>query len=127
MEILLDTHAFIWYINAKPELSKKAFSFIDDVSNNAFISIASIWEMSIKIKLGKLKLISDFNDIKSELKKFDIKILNLDIEDILMNFILEFHHRDPFDRIIIAQSLNNNIPKIGKDEIFDKYGVKRIW
>ncbi len=127
MKALIDTHTYIWYINGNKKLSEKALNIIDDNNNEILFSIAGIWEISIKIKLGKLKLISDFNTIKDDLKKYSISIMQINLQDILKNFTLPFHHRDPFDRIIIAQSLVRNVPIIGKDETFDMYDVERIW
>ena len=127
MKALIDTQTYIWYINGNEKLSKKAFNIIDNEANEIFISLASIWELSIKIKLGKLKIFSDFNFIEDDLRKFKISILQISLQDILRNFIIPYYHRDPFDRIIISQSLVRDLPIIGCDEIFDNYSITRIW
>ena len=127
MKALIDTHSYIWYINGNQKLSEYAFEIIDNKKNEIFLSMASICEMSIKIKLGKLKLISDFNNIESDLKKYSITVLQISLKDILKNYELPFLHRDPFDRIIIAQSIVRKIPVIGNDIAFDSYSVERIW
>jgi PIN domain nuclease of toxin-antitoxin system len=127
VKAIIDTHAYIWYINGNDSLSSKALEIIDNDRNAIFISIASIWELSIKIKIGKLKLISDFETIEQDLRKFGITLLPISIDDILQNFKLPFLHRDTFDRIIISQALTNDLPIIGCDEIFDNYKINRIW
>lgn len=127
MKAIIDTHSYIWYINGDNRLSQKALDIIDNKSNDIFISSASIWELSIKIKLGKLKLISEFENIEQDLSDFRISVLYISMSDILQNFKLPFHHRDPFDRIIISQSINKNLPIIGCDEFFDNYNIERIW
>ena len=128
MKYLLDTHTVLWITTDNPKLSKKAKSTYLNSQNEIFVSIASIWELSIKISLKKL-------DINLPLKSFvDIHILgnNINILELELNHIyklekLPFHHRDPFDRLIISQSIENNIPILSIDKMFDSYGIKRIW
>jgi PIN domain nuclease of toxin-antitoxin system len=127
MQALIDTHSYIWYISGNDRLSKSALDIIDNEQNDIFISIASIWELSIKVKLGKLKLISDFHSIEEDLRRFKISVLQITIQDILHNYELPYHHRDPFDRMIISQALRMTLPIIGCDESFDAYSVNRIW
>jgi len=127
MKAIIDTHTYIWYINGDNRLSPKAFEIVDDIRNDIFISSASIWELSIKIKLGKLKIISNFENIEHDLRDLHISVLYIAMNDILQNYNLPFYHRDPFDRIIISQSLTKELPIIGCDELFDNYNVDRIW
>ena len=127
MKVLIDTSTYIWYINGSERLSKKAFEVIDNKQNQIFISIASIWELSIKVKLGKLTLISDFNSIEEDLHNYNISVLPVTIKDILQNYKLPFVHRDPFDRIIISTAIVMDLPILACDEFFDSYSVKRIW
>ena len=127
MKAIIDTHTYICYINGDNRLSPKAFEIVDDRRNDIFISSASIWELSIKIKLGKLKIISNFENIEHDLRDLHISVLYIAMNDILQNYNLPFYHRDPFDRIIISQSLTKELPIIGCDELFDNYNVDRIW
>lgn len=127
MKFIIDSHTYIWYIDGNEKLSKKALSLIEDKQNEIFLSIASIWEISIKVQLGKLKLTNNFKGIADDLVKLEIDVLPINLNDILQNSELPFIHRDPFDRMIISQSLQRNIPIISCDIIFDEYSVQRIW
>ncbi|MCH8318414.1 MAG: type II toxin-antitoxin system VapC family toxin [Bacteroidetes bacterium] len=127
MQYLIDTHAFIWYATGNKKLSKTARSIID--SNEVkFISIGSIWEMAIKVNIGKLDFKQPFQKIISDqLKINDYILLNLELKHIFMASNLELHHRDPFDRIIISQAMVEKMPIVSNDDKFDKYEVERIW
>ena len=127
MNLLLDTHTFLWFSEDNKSLSKNAKSLIEDIENNCIISIASLWEMAIKISLKKLKIKLDFKQMLEEINKHDFMLLPIDFEHTVELTSMEFHHRDPFDRLLIAQSIVENLTIISIDEIFDKYNVKRIW
>lgn len=124
---LLDTHALIWYINGDPELSENARKAIESDNTINFVSIASLWEMAIKIGLGKLELKTPFNQIGRQMEENGFEVLPVTFEDTLTVSTLPFHHRDPFDRIIIVQSFNNGLTLISKDKNFDFYKVKVLW
>lgn len=128
MIYLLDTHAFLWFINDDKALSRTAKVLIEDSQNVIYLSIASIWEIAIKVSLGKLEVPSPFNTfINEQLHENSITVLEIKVEHTGRIVELPLHHRDPFDRLIIAQALNDTLPIIGKDDIFDRYGVKRHW
>ena len=127
MDLLLDTHSLIWFSEGDNELADKAISYIKDLNNSVYISIASIWEIAIKINIGKLILTKAFDQLINELKFYSFIILPITTGHVLKYSKLQLIHRDPFDRIIISQSLFENLPVISKDEIFDMYGVNRIW
>jgi PIN domain nuclease of toxin-antitoxin system len=127
MNFLLDTHTFIWFAEASVNLSPKAMQLIEELDNNIYFSIASIWEMGIKYNIGKLQLTKPFNQIYTDLAQNNIKILALDFSHVLQYTQLELHHRDPFDRIIIAQSIVENLEIISRDKNFDDYDITRIW
>ena len=128
MTYLLDTHTFLWFINDDPKLSATAKTLIEEPGNVIYLSAASLWEIAIKVSLGKLKVPLPFTDfIKEQLRENSIVLLEIKPEHTGIVATLPFHHRDPFDRLIIAQSLHEKLPVIGKDEIFDVYGVKRHW
>ncbi|MBM2816241.1 MAG: PilT protein domain protein [Ignavibacteria bacterium] len=127
MKIILDTHALIWDLEGNSKLSSIAKDTIENLDNNILLSIASLWEMSIKIKLNKLTLKIPLTELKSHLNQKKIEILPIVFEDIIVNSTLENHHNDPFDRIIISQSINNYFPVITNDKNFKKYGVDIIW
>lgn len=108
MNYLLDTHTFLWFLEGNERLLNKAKSIIENSKNTSFISIASVWEIAIKMSLGKLKLDVSLEDLKSEILKNNFEILSLDFEHILELNKLEEIHKDPFDRIIISQAIFEN-------------------
>ncbi len=128
MKLLLDTHALLWFLLNDEKLSRNAKSIIADSSNAIFVSPASYWEIAIKISLGKYLLNQPFADfIEQELTKNEFSILPITIQHAAIVCTLPFHHRDPFDRLLIAQAIVDNIPMLSNDTAFDKYSVKRIW
>jgi len=125
---LLDTHTFLWFFEGNTNLSKKAKTIIENPKNINFVSIASIWEVAIKTKLGKIKLGISLEDLKTEILKNNIEILPLDFEHIIELSTLDDLHRDPFDRIIISQAISENCFLISKDSMIGNYKkVKLIW
>lgn len=127
MQLLLDTHALIWFINGDKSLSEKARNLIKNLENECFVSIASVWEIAIKLSLGKLELNCSFNDLSKLLIESEIEILPISFEHINYLLSLEFHHRDPFDRIIISQGIIEKMAIVTKDDNFINYRVKTIW
>ena len=128
MKYLIDTHTFLWIISNDQKLSEKAKNLYLHTENIIFFSLASIWEMVIKISLKKLSIEEPLKDfVQSQIKGNDIKILNIEIKHILSLENLPYYHRDPFDRLIISQSMNENIPLLSSDTVFDLYPIKRIW
>ena len=131
MQLLIDTHVLIWFLEGNNLLSASRRQIIASPANNVFVSIASIWEMAIKISIGKLILAKPLADVIKQIAAENIEILALLPEHTLQVSTLPFHHRDPFDRIIISQAIVENIDFISADEIFDDYlkgtAIKRIW
>jgi len=127
MNLLFDTHAFLWFSEDNPSLSKKTKLIIENPENNCFISMASLWEMAIKISLKKLNIKLNFNQMLEEIYKHDFILLPIDFDHTVELTSMDFHHRDPFDRLIIAQSIVENLTIISIDKVFDKYNIKRIW
>src|SRR4030042_6126820 len=127
MKILLDTHAFIWFVEDDDQFPESLKRIIEKPSNDIYLSIASIWEMAIKIQLKKLDIEKSIKEI-IELVSFNgFELLPILPEHIIKLSSLDFHHRDPFDRIVIAQGLVENQVVVSKDKVFDAYGVNRIW
>lgn len=124
---LLDTHTLIWFIDGDTMLSQKAKKEIEEENAINFVSIASLWEITIKISLGKIELKTSFNQINNKFIENGFEILPITFEDTLVISSLPFHHRDPFDRIIIAQANTNKMAIISKDEQFSLYSTKVIW
>jgi len=128
MRVLLDTHAFLWFIIGSSELSIRAREVIEDRTIEKFLSIASLWEMAIKASLGKMILSEPFHIlIPRQITDSGFSILNLDIAHVLTVATLPFHHRDPFDRILVAQATQERMSVVSSDAHLDSYGVERIW
>ncbi len=128
MRLLLDTHPFLWFINGDPKLSNNAKKLIENVSNERLLSIACLWEISIKVNIGKLKLLLSFKQLFADhIHGNAIKLLHITPEHLDVLSKLFFHHKDPFDRLIISQCKSENIPILSKDDVFDKYEIKRVW
>lgn len=127
MKLLLDTHAFLWFLAGDSLLSKKARTFIENPKNEKYISIAAFWEIAIKQSLGKLTLDVSFAELKSETIKNGFQILPITFDDTLRLTTLPFHHRDPFDRIIISQAMENDLTLLSCDSNFNLYDLKLVW
>ena len=128
MKYLLDTHTLLWFLQGDKKLSDKARQFIDNPSNEKFLSVVSLWEIAIKVSLGKLALGKSFEKLFPEQLHFNrIEILDITVDSLTKLTTLPFHHRDPFDRLIIAQALVEGLPIIGADAAFDAYGISREW
>jgi PIN domain nuclease of toxin-antitoxin system len=128
MRALLDTNSFLWFISGSDRLSIDAKNFIADMQNQLVLSAASLWEIAIKISLGKLDLLQPYGQlIPQQLEENDIAVLPLEIGHLNKVIDLPFHHRDPFDRLIIAQALAEGIPVVSSDAVFSQYAVKLIW
>ena len=128
MKALLDTHSFLWFISGHSNLSPTARTFIEKADNQPLLSIASLWEMAIKTSLGKLTLTQPFSElIPQQIELNGIEPLAIDIEHLATVAQLPFYHRDPFDRLLIAQAMVERVPIIGADSQFDAYGLERLW
>ena len=131
MEILLDTHTFLWYMAGDSRLSINAKSYIDTRENICYLSAGSLWEIAIKYSIGRLILIEPYEILMPRLLQINgINVLNLSIEHLSEVANLPFPdsaHRDPFDRLIIAQSRVEDLPVLSIDVKFDAYGINRLW
>lgn len=131
MRYLIDTHILIWFLEGDNMLSKSNRQLITDSRNDIFVSIVSLWEIAVKISIGKLTLAKPLSDIIEQLDVENIEILPISPKHILLVTTLPFHHRDPFDRVIVSQAIVENMNLISADAIFDDYikgkSVKRIW
>ena len=130
MRLLLDTHAFLWFLAGDPSLSSAARTAMEDAGNDLLMSVASLWEMAIKVSIGKLSLPGDYEQfIRSQLATNSIQLLDITLQHAARVSTLPFPvsgHRDPFDRLLIAQALVENIPVVSQDGAFDGYEVRRI-
>ena len=128
MRLLLDTHAFVWWIADSCRLSDKASGLIADESRDVFVSAASAWEMATKYRLGKLPLpeLAAF-DMAGAIAGQGFRELPIRVQDASLAGRLPGPHRDPFARMLMAQSLAHGLALVSRDPVFDRYGVTRVW
>jgi PIN domain nuclease of toxin-antitoxin system len=128
MRLLLDTHALLWWLDGDARLSKRARAAIGDVRTVCLVSAASAWEITTKARLGKLPgALEVAADISGCLRSQQFTPLDITVDHAQRAGSLPGAHRDPFDRMLIAQSQAENLPLVSSDDVFDGYGVVRIW
>lgn len=128
MKLLLDAHTVLWYAAGDSRLSPTARAAIDDVANDNFVSMASLWELAIKAGLGKLELRPDFTGfIQRAVTANGFEVLPIELSHLGRVVALPQHHRDPFDRLLVAQASWEGMTIVSADEILDSYGATRLW
>lgn len=128
MKYLLDTHAFLWWLMAPDRLSKKAYRCIEKSNHQVYVSTASLWEIAIKVRLGRLSIQAPIGTfLIDQIHDSQFLILPVAAEHALRVAELPLHHGDPFDHLLIAQSLEEKIPLISKDADFDDYEINVVW
>ena len=128
MPLLLDTQAFLWWVDDSPRLSKRARVAIGEPAERCFFSVASCWEMAIKISLGRLKFPQPLERfVAHHMAANGIEPIGISLPHVARVAALPFHHRDPFDRLIIAQAIEEGLSVVSSDRVFSKYGVPRVW
>ena len=128
MKLLLDTHAFIWWFSEPEKLSPKASALLADVNNDLLLSAASVWEMQIKIQLGKLKFTVSLRElVESQEQTNGVQVLPVGLEHVLALDALPAHHKDPFDRLLMAQANVEDAFLVSGDPAFSSYPVKLLW
>ena len=128
MRVLLDTHALLWSDTEVGRLSAKVRALLESFSSEVFVSAASAWEIATKVRIGKLPQAAAFSaEMPKRIEMLGFQPLAVSLEHALRAGQLPGAHRDPFDRILIAQAQAENLPLISNEKIFDAYGVRRIW
>jgi PIN domain nuclease of toxin-antitoxin system len=128
MRLLLDTHTFLWYVLNDPQLSTAARTLIDDPANDVLIRPATYWEIAIKLSTHKYTLTVPYEDfIRNGIDGNDFAILPIEPRHTAVLVTMPYHHRDPFDRLLIAQATVEGIPILSIDAALDPYGVTRLW
>ncbi|NOY29900.1 MAG: type II toxin-antitoxin system VapC family toxin [Planctomycetes bacterium] len=128
MIVLLDTHAFLWFVLGDPRLSELARETIAEPENDIVISPASYWEIAIKISIGKYSLEVPFQEFfEEQIVSNRFRILPIEPKHVAPLTSLPFHHRDPFDRLIVAQAIVEQISVVSNDSVLDHYDVDRLW
>jgi PIN domain nuclease of toxin-antitoxin system len=128
VNLLLDAHALLWFLNDDPQLTSNAKSLIEEPANRKLVSIATCWEIAIKVGLKKLDLgesVTTF--LPRELSANKFVLLGIDLAHASFIETLPLHHKDPFDRLLIAQAILESTPIVSADVAFDSYGVTRLW
>jgi PIN domain nuclease of toxin-antitoxin system len=125
---LLDTHSLLWFICGSDRLTTRARQLIEDLGNERFVSAASLWEIAIKVNIGKLTLTEEFGTlIPRELHNNAMTVLPVKVEHLSKLLELPLHHRDPFDRLLAAQALAESLTVVSADDKLDAYGLRREW
>jgi PIN domain nuclease of toxin-antitoxin system len=124
--VLIDTHVFIWLTEDDPNLPVAIRDTLENM-DNVFVSIASFWEISIKLKIGKLCLCDDFNSIEASFQATRFKLLPITLKDTIQLYNLPLHHKDPFDRILVSQAINHSLILVSRDQALDDYPIQRLW
>jgi len=126
--LLLDTHALLWFLDDDPPLVPTAKSLIEDPANRKHVSVATCWEIAIKAGLKKLNLGEPATTfLARELATNRFELLGIELAHATFVETLPPHHKDPFDRLLVAQALIDNLPLVSADTILDQYGVTRLW
>jgi PIN domain nuclease of toxin-antitoxin system len=127
MKLLLDTHTFLWFIDDSPQLSAKGKTLLE-ADNDLLLSIGSLWEIAIKLRLGKLTVAMPTDVLMTQqVTSNDIGVLSITVPHLVTVSTLPLNHRDPFDRLIIAQAMVEQMPIVSADPAFDAYPVQRLW
>jgi PIN domain nuclease of toxin-antitoxin system len=128
LRVLLDTHTLIWWMTTDPHLSKSARDLIEEKSNTSLVSAVSAWEIATKVRLGRLPAAAELvQNFVADLARERIDILAVTADHGIRAGLLPGPHQDPFDRMLIAQALAENIPIVSNDRALDGYGVRRLW
>lgn len=128
MRLLLDTHAFLWWVDGAPGLGRRARAAVSNPDNEVFVSIASCWELAIKISLGKLRISQNLDRfVPEQLRLNGFSLFAIELRHVVGVAGLPFHHRDPFDRLLAAQALRDQLTIVSADRVFRKYGVTVVW
>jgi PIN domain nuclease of toxin-antitoxin system len=128
MRVLIDTHVFLWWVEGERALPAKARAVIANPGNECLLSMASVWELAIKAGLGKLKLSLPVRRyVVENVAANGFRLLEIGVAHVGRVETLAQHHGDPFDRLLIAQALEEKLPVVTADPVFGKYGVKRVW
>lgn len=128
MKLLLDTHIFIWWTGIPERLSERVNNLLANKNNELILSVASVWEMQIKLNLGKLQLSLPLEElIETQQQTNNLLLLPIEVDYVWTLKNLPMHHRDPFDRMLIAQAIAEQLPIVSVDAVFDAYPITRLW
>lgn len=125
---LLDTHAFLWLAGGDDRITQRVVEIAENPRVDFFLSVASVWEIAVKKSLGRLELVVTLDQfVRRQLDALRTQLLDVRFEHVLAVEALPFHHRDPFDRLLVAQAMTENLNLLSADSQLDRYGVVRVW
>ena len=128
MKLLLDTHALLWFLADDPQLSEKSAQHIESLDHVKYVSVAALWEITLKLGNGKLSLTGKFDEVfPASLERNGFEVLPAELPHLSRLLTMPFHHRDPFDRLQIAQAAVEGMTIVTRDPEFPKYGVPTLW
>ena len=127
MKYLLDTRTYYWFRHSPAQIPSKSFELLTDATTEVLISVVTPWELAIKAGTGKWDVMGLLVDFESRERAAGFSIISTTTAEVIRSGLLASHHRDPFDRLLIAQALDLRVPIVSNDRIFDLYGVQRIW
>jgi PIN domain nuclease of toxin-antitoxin system len=128
MRLLLDTHALLWFVWNHANLSAMARALLADPNNTLFLSVVSIWEIAIKVSINKLILVDPYDVFMNQaIASLGLNMVPIEVRHATLLTTLSHHHKDPFDRMLIAQAIVEQIPIVSADVAFDAYAVTRLW
>ncbi|SOD99575.1 type II toxin-antitoxin system VapC family toxin [Spirosoma fluviale] len=128
MNLLLDTHTLIWYLEGSQELSVNCRIAIENPTNKIFVSVASFWELAIKLSIGgKIELSVSLDQLNELVRRNNISVLPVLVAHTVIVRSLPFYHKDPFDRIIIAQAMSDDMTVLSRDGHFSSYPIQVVW
>ncbi len=128
MKLLLDAHTLIWAVDGPAKLSSQAVTALQDPANDLLLSAGTIWEIAIKVGLGKLALSLPYRQwVSQAMADLGVTVLPITVEYADVQAGLPKHHGDPFDRLLVAQAQVENVPLVSADPVFDQYGINRLW
>ena len=127
MKLLLDTHAFLWFVAGDRRLSPTARRALTAPKAQPLLSLASVWELAIKSRLGRLTLPEPFDTYLAKKLSTNLRLLSVELSHVVAVERLPFHHQDPFDRLLVAQALSERLPIVTRDREIRKYGVEVVW
>ncbi len=127
MNLLLDTHTLIWFLEGQSSLSQAAREAIENPISAKWVSIVTFWEIAVKVNVGKLTLLRPFDELEKKVAENGFHVLPLEFPHTVTYSVLPLHHRDPFDRLLIAQAMVENFTVLTQDSHFTSYAVPVIW
>jgi PIN domain nuclease of toxin-antitoxin system len=128
VKLLLDTHAFLWWVEGTPAVGRRARTAVSNPDNEVLFSIASCWELAIQLSRGKLRLAQRLERfIPEQLRLNGFSLLDVQLTHVVRVADLPFRHRDPFDRLLVAQALEDDLTIVSADRVFRQYGVALLW